>query len=73
MRKKNNIYAEQYVEVARNKNDEWDVEIVIETINKKNPATREHLATFNTEEEGERLAEALRIKHNITIFEYELM
>ena len=47
------IYAEQYVEVIRNKENTWDVELVIETINKESSPLRQNLATFDTEEEAQ--------------------
>ena len=67
------IYAQQYVEVIRNKENTWDVELVIETINKESSPMRQNLATFETEEEGDKYAENLRWQYDKTIFEYELM
>ena len=73
MKSRSKIYAEQYVEVIRNKDNGWDVELVIETINKKTPASRHFLATFDTETQGDLYAEALRWQYDKSIFEHELM
>ena len=67
------IYAEQYVEVIRNKENTWDVELVIETLDKKSSPLRQNLATFDSEEEGDHYANNLRWQYDKTIFEYELM
>ena len=73
MKSKRKIYAEQYVEVIHNEEGGWDVELVIETIDRKTPASRHFLATFDTETQGDLYADALRWQYDKSIFEHELM
>jgi len=73
MRSRSQIYAEQYIEVIRNNENTWNVELVIETINKDSSPLRQILGTFDSEDEGDQYADNLRWQYDKTIFEYELM
>ena len=72
---KNQIYAEQYVEVTKRKN-KWYVELIVETINNlKEPveALRHELGVFESEEEADEFGESLRLWYDKPIYKYDLM
>jgi len=75
--KKKEILAEQYLEVCLQDDETWSVELVIENVkksNNKNAETMRYcLASFETMEEGDNYANAMRFYYDKTIFEYELM
>ena len=83
--KKNNVIAEQYLEVCFQKDGSWNVELVIETLPKyklydeaikieKPIETMRHcLSNFETMEEGDAFANSLRFYYDKQIFAYELM
>ena len=73
--KKDNIIAEQYVEVIKRKN-KWYVELVVETINKlKEPIEdlRHELGVFDNEDDADDFGESLRLWYDKPIYKYDLM
>jgi len=73
--KKDNIIAEQYVEVIKRKN-KWYVELVVETINKlKEPVEdlRHELGVFDNEDNADDFCESLRLWYDKPIYKYDLM
>ena len=71
------IYAEQYLEVCSVDNGTWNVELVIENINKpgkeRMETLRHCLGNFPTMEAGDEFASAMRFYYDKSIFSYELM
>jgi len=74
---KKEILAEQYLEVCYDDNGSWNVELVIESVNKPGKeyleTLRHCLGSFETMEEGDKFAEAMRFHYDKSIFKYELM
>ena len=72
---KNQICAEQYVEVIKRKN-KWYVELVVETINNfKEPVEdlRHELGVFENEDDADDFGESLRLWYDKPIYKYDLM
>ena len=72
---KNQICAEQYVEVIKKK-DKWYVELVVETIDKfKEPVEdlRHELGVFDNESDADVFGESLRLWYDKPIYKYDLM
>ena len=77
MKKRDDIIAQQYLEVCSQSNGSWNVELVIETMT---PTTylgsdmmRHCLGNFSTMEEGDKWANVMRFYYDKSIFSYELM
>ena len=61
------IYAEQYIEVIKNWNDKWNVELVVEPL--KGAAIREILhENIDTMEEGDEIGQSYCDEYNKTIY-----
>ena len=61
------IYAEQYIEVIKNSNDKWNVELVVEPL--KGAAIREILhENIDTMEEGDEIGQSYCDEYNKTIY-----
>jgi len=83
--KKNNVIAEQYLEVCYQEDGSWNVELVVESlpvyklkgkfpeIEEPTPVLRHCLSNFKTMEEGDTFASALRFHYDKSIFAYDLM
>jgi len=72
---KNQICAEQYVEVIKRK-DKWYVELVVETINNSiEPIEylRHELGVFDSEDDADDFGESLRLWYDKPIYKYDLM
>lgn len=72
---KNQICAEQYVEVIKRK-DKWYVELVVETINNSiEPIEdlRHELGVFDSEDDADDFGESLRLWYDKPIYKYNLM
>ena len=72
---KNQICAEQYVEVIKRKN-KWYVELVVETINNSvEPIEdlRHELGVFDSEDDADDFGESLRLWYDKPIYKYDLM
>jgi len=71
------IYAEQYLEVCAIDDGSWNVELVIENINKPDEerveTLRHCLGNFPTMEDGDKFADSMRFYYDKSIFSYELM
>jgi hypothetical protein len=71
------IIAEQYVEVRSQNNGTWNVELVIENIvrinDEEDNSVRICLGNFETMNDGDKFADAMRFHYDKSIFKYELM